>query len=91
MPCCAQRAGGACRGCHSRPSGEIATAAAAGLRTRDEGRGLALMLGDDSVAPWRMAGKTLAGGTRGKDGMGSDRAARAPLRELARPRVRCGC
>jgi Protein of unknown function (DUF1403) len=50
---------------------EAVTAAAASLRTRDEGRGLALILGDDSVAPWRMAGKQL-----GKDGMGSDRAAR---------------
>jgi hypothetical protein len=43
------------------------TAAAAALRTRDEGRGLALILADESVAPWRMAGK---------DGLGSDRAAR---------------
>ncbi len=46
---------------------EAATAAAAALRTRDEGRGLALLLSDDSVAPWRMAGG---------DGLGSDRAAR---------------
>lgn len=46
---------------------EALTAAAACLRTRDEGRGLALILADDSVAPWRMSGR---------DGLGSDRAAR---------------
>jgi Protein of unknown function (DUF1403) len=51
-------------------------AAAAGLRTRDEGRGLALVLGDDSVAPWRMVGKILTDSSLGKDGMNSDRAAR---------------
>jgi Protein of unknown function (DUF1403) len=50
---------------------EAVTAAAAALRTRDEGRGLALLLADDSVAPWRMAGKDA-----GKVGMNSDRAAR---------------
>jgi Protein of unknown function (DUF1403) len=46
------------------------TAAAHGLRTRDEGRGLALILADDSVAPWRMVNRT------GQGGLGSDRAAR---------------
>jgi hypothetical protein len=51
---------------------EVVTAAAAALRTRDEGRGLALILADDSVAAWRMAGSKLPG----KDGMSSDRAAR---------------
>jgi hypothetical protein len=51
---------------------EALKAAAATLRTRDEGRGLALVLADDSVAPWRMAGKNAAG----QEGMGSDRAAR---------------
>jgi hypothetical protein len=50
---------------------EAVTAAAATLRTRDEGRGLALLFADDSVAPWRMGVKA-----SGKDGMGSDRAAR---------------
>jgi hypothetical protein len=58
------------------------TAAAASLRTRDEGRGLALILADDSVAPWRMAGKDPADrdafGRSGKEkmGFGSQRAAR---------------
>lgn len=46
-------------------------AAAAALRTRDHGAGLAQILADDCVAPWRMAGR---GG--GKPGLGSDRAAR---------------
>jgi hypothetical protein len=50
---------------------DAVAAAAASLRTRDEGRGLAILLADDSVAPWRMAGKTLGG-----EGMNSDRAAR---------------
>ncbi len=44
--------------------------AADSLRTRNGGRGLALILADDSVAPWRMAGKG------GKHGLGFDRAAR---------------
>jgi hypothetical protein len=48
---------------------EALTVAAKTLRTRDEGRGLSLILTDDSVAPWRMAGKD-------KGGLGSDRAAR---------------
>jgi hypothetical protein len=43
------------------------TAAAATLRTRDQGRGLSLVLSDDSVAPWRMVGP---------QGFNSDRAAR---------------
>jgi hypothetical protein len=51
---------------------DAVTAAAAALRTRDEGRGLALLLADDSVAPWRMAGSKAPG----KSGMSSDRAAR---------------
>jgi hypothetical protein len=42
------------------------------LRTRDSGTGLALILGDDCVAPWRMAGR----GDKGRAGLGSDRAAR---------------
>ncbi len=48
------------------------TTAANGLRTRDGGRGVGLILSDDSVAPWRMAGN------QGSDkaGLGSDRAAR---------------
>ena len=50
----------------ARKAETLATAAAS-LRTRDEGRGLALVLADESVAPWRMAGR---------DGLGSDRAAR---------------
>lgn len=50
---------------------EAAIMAAAALRTRDEGRGLAQILADDSVAPWRMAGKA-----QGRTGMNSDRAAR---------------
>jgi Protein of unknown function (DUF1403) len=45
---------------------EALTVAAKTLRTRDEGRGLALILTDDSVAPWRMVAA----------GIGSDRAAR---------------
>lgn len=44
------------------------------LRTRDEGRGLALVLADDSVAPWRMVGRA---------GFGSDRAARRFCETLA--------
>lgn len=54
---------------------EALTVGASSLRTRDGGRGLALILTDDSVAPWRMAGKGDKGG-QGKDGLGSDRAAR---------------
>jgi hypothetical protein len=49
---------------------EALTTAAEALRTRDEGRGLALVLADDSVAPWRMVDG------KGKAGLGSDRAAR---------------
>ncbi len=48
--------------------------AAHNLRTRDEGRGLALVLSDDAVAPWRMVGRT---------GFGSDRAARRFCETLA--------
>jgi hypothetical protein len=55
----------------ARRAVELAAAAAA-LRTRDEGGGLALILADDSVAPWRMAGQRLAG----RAAIGSDRAAR---------------
>ena len=51
------------------------TKAANSLRTRDGGRGLALILTDDSVAPWRMAGKVGKAGL-GQGGLGSDRAAR---------------
>lgn len=64
---------------------ETATAAAR-LRTRDEGRGLALILADESVAAWRMAA--------GKDGMSSERAARrralrSPTRSAAMSRATC--
>ncbi len=55
----------------ARKAEELATAADS-LRTRDGGRGLALILADDSVAPWRMAGKQ----SSDKAGLGSDRAAR---------------
>jgi hypothetical protein len=48
------------------------TRAAATLRTRDDGKGVALILCDDSVAPWRMVGATRSG----EKGMNSDRAAR---------------
>jgi len=48
--------------------------AAKNLRTRDEGRGLALVLADDAVAPWRMVGR---------GGLGSDRAARRFCETLA--------
>ncbi len=51
------------------------TVAASTLRTRDGGRGVGLILTDDSVAPWRMSGKGDKGG-KGKAGLGSDRAAR---------------
>jgi Protein of unknown function (DUF1403) len=51
------------------------TVAADSLRTRDGGRGVGLILADDSVAPWRMAGRDDSGG-QGKEGLGSDRAAR---------------
>lgn len=53
---------------------EALALAAKGLRTRDEGRGLALVLADDAVAPWRMVGRT---------GFGSDRAARRFCETLA--------
>ncbi len=46
---------------------EALAVAAKNLRTRDEGRGLALVLADDAVAPWTMVGRA---------GFGSDRAAR---------------
>jgi hypothetical protein len=49
-------------------------AAAGTLRARDGEAGLALILGDDCVAPWRMAGEGRAAASR--QGMGSDRAAR---------------
>jgi Protein of unknown function (DUF1403) len=52
--------------------------AADGLRTRDNGGGLALVLSDESVAPWRMAAKA-----QGKPGLGSDRAARRFCETLA--------
>ena len=48
--------------------------AAKNLRTRDEGRGLALVFADDAVAPWRMVGRA---------GFGSDRAARRFCETLA--------
>ncbi|MCA0401853.1 MAG: DUF1403 family protein [Proteobacteria bacterium] len=48
-------------------------AAAETLRTRDGEAGLALILGDDCVAPWRMAGGEARAASTG---MGSDRAAR---------------
>lgn len=51
---------------------KILIAAAETLRTRDSGKGLALILGDDCVAPWQMAGR----GDKGRAGLGSDRAAR---------------
>lgn len=53
---------------------ESLAVAAQTLRTRDEGRGLALVLADDAVAPWRMVGRT---------GFGSDRAARRFCETLA--------
>ncbi|MBX9874146.1 MAG: DUF1403 family protein [Beijerinckiaceae bacterium] len=53
---------------------ETLEAAAKNLRTRDEGRGLALVLADDAVAPWRMVGRA---------GFGSDRAARRFCETLA--------
>jgi len=61
---------------------EALAAAAGGLRTRDGGAGLALILADDCVAPWRMAGTGKAGvgvtglGGSAEQGLGSDRAAR---------------
>lgn len=57
----------------ARRAEHLAVAAQA-LRTRDEGRGLALVLSDDAVAPWRMVGRT---------GFGSDRAARRFCETLA--------
>ncbi|MGL4528789.1 MAG: DUF1403 family protein [Aestuariivirga sp.] len=51
---------------------EAVTAAADTLRTRDGGGGVAQILGDDCVAPWRMAGKD----KQADKGLGSDRAAR---------------
>ncbi|MBX9909339.1 MAG: DUF1403 family protein [Beijerinckiaceae bacterium] len=53
---------------------ETLAAAAKTLRTRDEGRGLALVLADDAVAPWNMVGRA---------GFGSDRAARRFCETLA--------
>lgn len=53
---------------------EALVLAANSLRTRDEGRGLALVLGDDCVAPWRMVGRM---------GFSSDRAARRFCETLA--------
>lgn len=53
---------------------EVLVLAAKNLRTRDEGRGLALVLADDAVAPWRMVGRA---------GLGSDRAARRFCETLA--------
>ena len=68
------------------------TVAASTLRTRDGGRGVGLILTDDSVAPWRMAragaaaksgpgqsGQETSGqetANQSKEGLGSDRAAR---------------
>lgn len=49
-------------------------AAAGTLRTRDGEAGLALILGDDCIAPWRMAGE--GGVATPRQGMRSDRAAR---------------
>jgi hypothetical protein len=55
----------------------IMTRASAKLRTRDGGGGLALILADDCVAPWRMAkGSGDHKGGQRKEGLGSDRAAR---------------
>jgi hypothetical protein len=55
----------------------IMTTAALKLRTRCGGSGLALILADDCVAPWRMAKESGADkGGQGKEGLGSDRAAR---------------
>jgi hypothetical protein len=51
---------------------EVLIAAAGTLRTRDGEAGLALILNDDCVAPWRMAGEV---GIASR-GMSSDRAAR---------------
>lgn len=60
---------------------ETLTEAADRLRTRDGGAGVRLILADDCVAPWRMAGNARthdeAGGPGlGQKGLGSDRAAR---------------
>jgi hypothetical protein len=54
---------------------EALALAATNLRTRDEGRGLALALADDALAPWRMVGRM---------GFSSDRAARRFCETLAR-------
>lgn len=53
---------------------EALALAANSLRTRDQGRGLAFVLADDAIAPWRMVGRA---------GMGSDRAARRFCETLA--------
>jgi Protein of unknown function (DUF1403) len=67
------------------------TTAANTLRTRDGGRGLALILADDSVAPWRMVKESGAGkGGKGKEGLGSDRAAAASVKACM-AWVRSGC
>lgn len=49
-----------------------------GLRTREGNKGLALILSDDCVAPWRMVGK---------HGLGSDRAARRFCERLVKEGV----
>lgn len=53
---------------------KVLVLAAKNLRTRDEGRGLALVLADDAVAPWTMVGRA---------GFASDRAARRFCETLA--------
>ncbi len=52
----------------------VMVAAVDRLRTREAGRGVAMILADDAVAPWRMVGP---------HGMGSDRAARRFCETLA--------
>jgi len=52
--------------------------AVSGLRTRDGNKGLALILSDDCVAPWAMVGR---------QGLGSDRAARRFCDRLVEQRV----
>ncbi|MGL4635968.1 MAG: DUF1403 family protein [Beijerinckiaceae bacterium] len=58
-------------------------AAADTLRTREGANGLALLMADESVAPWHMVGKASAGKGRALAGLGSDRAARRFCETLA--------
>ncbi|MEH6952849.1 DUF1403 family protein (plasmid) [Nitrobacter sp. NHB1] len=69
----------AARACHAEAvtlarRAEALALVARRLRTRDQGRGLGLVLADDAIAPWRMVGRA---------GFGSDRAARRFCESLA--------